>query len=140
MFKHEIFITKEAVHLINNKEGLDKSKKDILNEASKYCDRISSGLNLTTGMSVMIVVRKDQKGESNVWFVYNQCLDTAAPANPNGKFIKHNPSLNIDTHIFKPTGGRGGMTKHPANKYHSWFTKRTVKTIFEGKSKMPLWE
>ena len=140
MFRHEIFITNDAVDLINKKEKTRKSKVEIHEEARKYCDKISQSLGLKKGMSVMIVVRLDQKGERNVWFVYNQCLDTATPANPSDKFVEHNPSLNIDTHIFKPTGGRGGLTRNPANKYHSWFTKRSANTIFEGRSKTPLWK
>lgn len=140
MFKHEIFVTDDAVNLINKNESTARSKVQIEKEVTDYCDMISQTLALKMGMSVMLVVREDQYRESSVWFVYNQCLDTASPANPSDIFVDHNPSLNIDTHIFKPTGGRGGVTKHPANKYHAWSKKRTANTVFEGRSKTLLWK
>jgi hypothetical protein len=140
MLRHEIFISNEAVSLINKEERDSKSKVQIQNEVREYCDKISQILGLKIGMSVMLVVRSDNNKNNNVWFVYNQCLDTSSPSNPNNIFLDHNPSLNIDTHIFKPIGGRGGVTKHPANKYHSWSKKRSADTIFEGRSKKHLWK
>ena len=82
----------------------------------------------------MLVLRENNEGNKFVAFVYNQCIDTSHIVDSNKQFKLHNPSLNIDTHIFNSAGN----AKHPANKYFSWSTKK--RNVFHGKSKLNLWK
>lgn len=114
-FKHEIFITEDAYNIL---AGNDKSTRaKIYSDVSDYCDYVSDTLLLKIGMSVMLVVRTSESKEEEVFFVYNQCLDTQSQSSPSNIFVEHNPSLNIDTHIFK------GMKEDARNKYFKWGKK-----------------
>ena len=114
-FKHEIFITESSYNIL---AGNDKSARaKIYSDVADYCDYVSNTLSLKIGMSVMLVVRTSESNEQEVFFVYNQCLDTQSQVNPSNIFVEHNPSLNIDTHIFK------GMKEDARNKYFKWGKK-----------------
>jgi hypothetical protein len=128
MLDHELFVHHKVTKFLN------KTESELLSELEKYCDAISNTLSLTKGMNAMLVLREDENGEKKVYFVYNQCLDTSHIVNCNVAFKLHNPSLNIDTHIFKPTPN----AKHPANKYFSWERKKYG--VFHGNTKLNIWK
>lgn len=128
MLDHELFVHHKVVNFLN------KTESELLSEMKAYCDKISNTLHLTKGMNAMLVLREDNTGTKKVYFVYNQCLDTSHIVDSNDTFKLHNPSLNIDTHIFNPTPN----AKHPANKYFSWERKKYG--VFHGNSKISLWK
>lgn len=128
MLSHELFVHHKVVSFLN------KTETELLSELKEYCDEVSMKLGLTKGMNAMLVLRDDPQGNRFVAFVYNQCLDTSNVVNSSPTFKLHNPSLNIDTHIFNSAGN----AKHPANKYFSWSTKK--RSVFHGKSKLNLWK
>ena len=114
-YQHEIFITEESYNHL--KKTNSASRSSIYTDVSDYCDFVSKTLGLKKGMNVMLVLRDSLNNEKDVYFVYNQCLDTQTQVNPNNVFKDHNPSLNIDTHIFK------GMKPNARNKYFKWGNK-----------------
>lgn len=114
-FKHEIFITESTYRLLFARHK--KSRSSIYTDVVNYCDYVSNHIGLKVGMSVMLIVRESLDKVKDVYFVYNQCLDTQTDVSPDVVFKHHNPSLNIDTHIFK------GMKQDARNKYFKWGSK-----------------
>ena len=60
----------------------------------------------------MLVERAD-----NVYFIYNQCLDTSLKNIPDVNYLNNSSSLGRDRNIFKPERN----VKVYLNSYVSWF-------------------
>ena len=123
-FEHEIFVSESAyLYLIKNK-CYKKKKSELISFLKDKCDIISSYLSLEKGMSVMLVERED-----NVYFVYNQCLDTSLKNIPDNKYLHNSSSLGRDRNIFKPKRN----VKVYLNSYVSWFrlTSESIENLVE---------
>tara|TARA_B100000212_G_scaffold342527_1_gene330277 strand:- start:3937 stop:4335 length:399 start_codon:yes stop_codon:yes gene_type:complete len=131
--QHEVFVSEDAyLFLIECRKynGTFSSLKKFL---EKRCDEICSYLELKKGMSTMLVKRQD-----NVYFVYNQCLDTCAKAIPNNNYLQNNSSLGRDRNIFKPIGN----VQVYLNSYISWnrISSNKVESIVEKNYKFCMWK
>ena len=111
-FEHEIFVSESAYLYLIKHKYYKKKKSELISFLKDKCDIISSYLSLKKGMSVMLVERED-----NVYFVYNQCLDTSLKNIPDNKYLHNSSSLGRDRNIFKPKRN----VKVYLNSYVSWF-------------------
>jgi len=118
-FNHEIFISESAYLYLVRMKNYKKKKSELYNYLKEKCDDISSYINLKKGMSVMLVERED-----NVYFVYNQCLDSSFKNVPNNKYLNSCISLGRDRNIFKPKRN----VKVYLNSYVSWY-RLTIESI-----------
>ena len=111
-FSHEIFVSEDAYLFLVSEGKYDKSYSDLVSFLDKKCSVISKYLSLRHGMSVMLVKR-----DNNVYFVYNQCLDTSLKNVPNNSYINNCTSLGRDRNVFKPKRN----VKVFLNSYVSWY-------------------
>ena len=130
--QHEIFISEDAFSLM--KESYNTERNILTNDVKNYCDYVGNILGLKKGMSVMLVVRESLDKNRDVYFVYNQCLDTQNEVSPSNCFKNHNPTLNIDTHIFK------GMKPDARNKYFKWGSKLKREGSIESSPRNFIWK
>ena len=129
---HEIFVSEDAYLFLVENRKYNGTISAIRKFLEKRCDEISNYLELKKGMSIMLVKRQD-----NVYFVYNQCLDTFNKAIPNNTYLHNNSSLGSDRNIFKPIGN----VQVYLNSYISWhrISSNKIENIVEKNYKFCKW-